>query len=134
LEDVAVLNRFSNFALLLQGSLSGSGVEERGGEEGGGGEEVGSGDEAPERMPAADDVAGLARRYLLRWPMECRESITGTYKTDGQLTSFYKPDSGYRVMRDHWPHVVKRMARRSILMIVALRICSSQILAGPAGR
>jgi nicotinamide mononucleotide (NMN) deamidase PncC len=32
---------------------------------------------------SADDAAELARQYLLRWPMECRVSITGTYKTDG---------------------------------------------------
>ena len=38
---------------------------------------------------SADDAAELAHQYLLRWPMECRVSITGTYKTDG-------------------PHVVKR--------------------------
>ena len=38
---------------------------------------------------SADDAAELARQYLLHWPIECRVSITGTYKTDG-------------------PHIVKR--------------------------
>ena len=34
-------------------------------------------------VTSADNAVELTRQYLLRWPMECRVSITGTYKTDG---------------------------------------------------